>query len=274
MWVPDETHEATWDLARTRAAVVEDYRRKRQHVSAFLLRHRLIFEGNTTWKGRHLRWSHTQRNGSTDWMPCCRRSSLIGRWPVVAAFQAVRDVGFTSAATLVAGAGDIRRFDHPRQLMAFLGLVPSERSTGETRRQGGITKSGKSRARSPDRKQHGPIAIREASGVITKTAKHTFQSRFVVLRGRLRSAADGAGQAEDCRHITAVAREIAAFLWDLPRHVGPLFGSARPHHFLEANPTGLGRKTATSTLESGHQAATSSASTTKITSLVVTTSSS
>jgi transposase len=67
--------------------------------------------------------------------------------PVVAAFQAVRGVGFTNAATLVAEAGDIRRFDHPRQLMAFLGLVPSERSTRETRRQGGITKTGNSRAR-------------------------------------------------------------------------------------------------------------------------------
>ena len=56
-------------------------------------------------------------------------------------------VGFLTATALVAEAGDIRRFDHPRQLMAFLGLVPSERSTGETRRQGGITRAGNVRAR-------------------------------------------------------------------------------------------------------------------------------
>jgi transposase len=67
--------------------------------------------------------------------------------PVVSAFQAMRGVQFMTAVTVVAEAGDLRRFDHSRQLMAFLGLVPSERSTGETRRQGGITKTGNSSAR-------------------------------------------------------------------------------------------------------------------------------
>ena len=61
--------------------------------------------------------------------------------PVVAAFQALRGVGFLTATILGAEAGDLRRFDHPRQLMAFLGLVPSEHSTGETRQRGGITKT-------------------------------------------------------------------------------------------------------------------------------------
>ena len=69
--------------------------------------------------------------------------------PVVAAFQAMRGVRFITAVTLVVEAGDLRRFEHPRQLMAFLGLVPSERSTGETKRQGGITKTGNSRAPKP-----------------------------------------------------------------------------------------------------------------------------
>ena len=72
--------------------------------------------------------------------------------PVVAAFQALRGVGFLTATILVAEAGDLRRFDHPRQLMAFLGLVPSEHSTGETRQRGGITKTGNTHARkAPDR---------------------------------------------------------------------------------------------------------------------------
>jgi transposase len=159
--VPDETHEAVRDLVRTRATAVEDYRRKRQHVTAFLLRHGRIFEGQTTWKGRHLRWLDTQnfihpaqRLAYQEMLNAMRAGAeridrldtmlleIIPQWtmaPVVDAFQAVRGIGFTNAATLVAEAGDIRRFDHPRQLMAFLGLVPSERSTGETRRQGGIT---------------------------------------------------------------------------------------------------------------------------------------
>lgn len=60
VWVPDETHEAVRDLVRTRAVAVEDYRRKRQHVSSFLLRHGRNYEGTATWKGRHLQWLDRQ----------------------------------------------------------------------------------------------------------------------------------------------------------------------------------------------------------------------
>ena len=249
VWVPDETHEAVRDLVRTRAAAVEDCRRKRQHVAAFLLRHGRIFEGKTTWKGRHLRWLDTQNfvhpaqrlayqemlNGVRAGVDRLDRldamlMEIIPAWtmaPVVAAFQAVRGVGFTNAATLVAEAGDIRRFDNPRQLMAFLGLVPSERSTGETRRQGGITKTGNSRARKAlieaawtyrhpagigpahqDRQAHLPEQIRE----IAWKAQVRLCARYrkLMARGKLKTVA-----------TTAVAREIAAFLWDIARHVDP-----------------------------------------------------
>src|SRR3954467_10029644 len=60
VWVPDETHEAVRDLVRTRAMAVEDYRRKRQHLSAFLLRLRRTYAGTASWKGRHLRWLDEQ----------------------------------------------------------------------------------------------------------------------------------------------------------------------------------------------------------------------
>lgn len=56
MWVPDETHEAVRDLVCTRAMAVEDYRRKRQHVTSFLLRHGRVYEAKAGWKGRHMRW--------------------------------------------------------------------------------------------------------------------------------------------------------------------------------------------------------------------------
>ena len=61
--------------------------------------------------------------------------------PVVSVFQAMRGVSFIAAVIFVAELGDLRRFDSPRQLMSYLGLVPSERSTGETVRRGGITKT-------------------------------------------------------------------------------------------------------------------------------------
>jgi hypothetical protein len=67
--------------------------------------------------------------------------------PVVAAYQAMRGVSFIVAVTFVAEIGDVRRFDNPRQLMAFLGLVPSERSTGATVRRAGLTLAGNRRAR-------------------------------------------------------------------------------------------------------------------------------
>jgi transposase len=67
--------------------------------------------------------------------------------PVVAAYQALRGVSFIVAVTFVSEVGDVRRFDNPRQLMAFLGLVPSERSTGDTVKRGGLTLAGNRRAR-------------------------------------------------------------------------------------------------------------------------------
>ncbi len=164
VWVPDETHEAVRNLVRTRVTAIEDYRRKRQHVAAFLLRHGRTYEGKSSWKGRHLRWldrqnfAHpAQRLAFQEMLNAVRAAAerierleaaleeIVPSWtmaPVVAAFQTMRGVKFLTATTMVAEAGDLRRFDHPRRLMAFLGLVPSERSTGDTRRQGGITKTG------------------------------------------------------------------------------------------------------------------------------------
>ena len=67
--------------------------------------------------------------------------------PVVDALQALRGVQFTVAVTTVAELGDLTRFENPRQLMNYLGLTPSEYSTGERRRQGGITETGNTHAR-------------------------------------------------------------------------------------------------------------------------------
>ena len=77
-------------------------------------------------------------------------TEVVSTWsmaPVIAAYQAVRGVAFLTAVTFVAEIGDVRRFDTPRQLMAYLGLVPSENSTGERVRRGSITKAGNRRAR-------------------------------------------------------------------------------------------------------------------------------
>ena len=136
VWVPDETHEAVRDLVRTRAMAVEDYRRKRQHVTAFLLRHGRSYDGKTSWRGRHKRWLDgqnfarpAQRLAYQEMLNAVQSSverldrleaaliELVPDWtmaPVVAAFQAMRGVEFMTAVTVVAEAGDLRRFEHPR----------------------------------------------------------------------------------------------------------------------------------------------------------------
>ena len=123
----------------------------------------------SSWRGRHARWLSEQSfahsahyvvlqealNAAEDAVAQLQRLGaalveIVPTWsmaPVVGAFQAMRGVSFIAAVIFVAELGDLRRFDNPRQLMSHLGLVPSERSTGERVRRGGITKAGNSRAR-------------------------------------------------------------------------------------------------------------------------------
>ncbi len=148
--------------------------------------------------------------------------------PVVAAFQAMRGVGFLTATAVVAEAGDLRRFEHPRQLMAFLGLVPSERCTGDTRRQGGITKTGNSSARKA--LVEAAWTHRHSAGVGT-----THQRRQQLLPQRVREIAWKAQSrmCARCRRlaakgtlntvvITAIAREIGALCWAIAPEVEPV----------------------------------------------------
>jgi transposase len=168
VWVPDPMHEAIRDLVRARLAAVRALRQARQQLSGFLLRHGHHYN-RTAWTLMHRRWLSGLRfdqpihhivleeciaavEGAT-----ARRNRLeahidamLPDWslaPVVRSLQALRGMAMVAAATLVAELGDITRFAKPSQLMAYLGLVPSEHSSGNTRRQGGITKAGNGAAR-------------------------------------------------------------------------------------------------------------------------------
>src|SRR6516162_7169626 len=163
VWVPDQAHEAIRDLVRARLAAVRTLRQARQQLSGFLLRHGHHYN-RPAWTLMHrrclagLRFEHAVHHIVLE--DCiaaveaatARRDRLeahiaaaLPDWslaPVVHALQALRGMALVAAATLVAELGDITRFGNPRQLMAYLGLVPSEHSSGGTRRQGGITKAG------------------------------------------------------------------------------------------------------------------------------------
>ncbi len=168
VWVPDQTHEAIRDLVRARLAAVRTLRQARQQLSGFLLRQGYHYP-RPAWTLTHRRWlaglkfeqpvhhivledciaaveTATARRDRLE----AHIEAVLPDWslaPVVHALQALRGVALVSAATLVAELGDITRFTNPRQLMAYLGLVPSEHSSGSKRRQGGITKAGNGAAR-------------------------------------------------------------------------------------------------------------------------------
>jgi transposase len=169
VWVPDDAHEAMRDLIRARSTAVRVLSKSRQHLQGFLLRHGRVYAGKTGWTLAYRRWLTTIRfdhtaqqlvlqdyiHAVTDAEARVQRltqqiEDLAQNWsqaPVVAALQAMRGVAFVVAVTLVAEVGDFKRFANPRQLMAYLGLVPSEHSSGRTVHRAGITKAGNALAR-------------------------------------------------------------------------------------------------------------------------------
>jgi transposase len=169
VWVPDEAHEAIRDLVRARLAAVRSLRQARQQLSGLLLRNGRHYHGRTPWSLAHRRWMADLKFAqpvhyvvledciATVDVAKERRDRLeakiiavLPEWslaPVVEALQALRGIALVAAATLVAELGDITRFSNPRQLMAYIGLVPSEHSSGRSRRQGEITKAGNAVAR-------------------------------------------------------------------------------------------------------------------------------
>jgi transposase len=249
IWVPDVVHEAIRDLVRARDAVVADLRRKRQLISAFLLRHGRIYSGKSSWRGRHARWLSEQSfahpahyvvlqealNAAEDAVEQLQRLEaalveIVPTWsmaPVVSAYQAMRGISFIASVIFVAELGDLRRFDSPRQLMNYLGLVPSERSTGATVRRGGITKAGNSRARRV--LVEGAWTYRHAARVgrvlldrmrdLPKSVRDIAWKAQLRLCSRHRKLLLGGKPATVV--VTAIAREMAAFLWAIAREVPP-----------------------------------------------------
>jgi transposase len=249
IWVPDPDHEAVRELVRAREAAMEDLRQKRQHLQAFLLRHGRIFPGRKPWTRAHARWLaeltfehpaqylvlREYRQAIADAETRLARltaqvTEVAAAWsmaPVVAAYQALRGVALLTAVTFVAEIGDVRRFESPRQLMAYLGLVPSERSTGERVWRGSITKAGNPRARRvliegawtyrfPARMSR---LLQERQARLPKIVREIAWKAQVRLCGRYRKLM-AAGKRQTVV-TTAIAREMAAFLWAIGREVEP-----------------------------------------------------
>jgi transposase len=169
VYIPQEEDEALRDLSRAREDALGDLKAAKFRLKAFLLRHDIRYTGRATWNPAHLRWlsevvcatpaqqmvfqeyvravnEHTERLHRLEQ----ELQEHVKTWrfnPVVEALQAWRGVQFTVAVTMVAELGDLTRFDTPKELLKVLGLIPSEYSSAERRRQGSITKAGNTHAR-------------------------------------------------------------------------------------------------------------------------------
>ena len=169
IYVPDTEDEAIRDLTRARNDAKNAERKAKQRLHSFLLRHEYIYPGKTKWIKSHFIWlaqlkmKHTaQQIAFQEYIDavkdCTERIARLDeqilkaadewRWgPTVKALQALRGVSLLTAVNMAAEIGDFNRFQNPKELMAYLGLVPSEYSSGNRIRRGGITKTGNSHAR-------------------------------------------------------------------------------------------------------------------------------
>jgi transposase len=245
VYVPAVEDEAMRDLCRAREDAIHDLKAAQFRRTAFLLRHDIRYTGRATWGPAHLRWlsevvcltpaqqivcqeyiravtDHTERLARleqelTDQMPTWRLA------PVGDALQALRGVQFTVAVTTVAELGDLTRFENPRQLMNYLGLTPSEYSTGERRRQGGIPKTGNTHARRA--LIEGAWAYRYAAKVsrhlqlrlekVSKPIQDISWKAQVRLCKRYRQLSARGKNANQV--VVAIARELSAFMWAIAK---------------------------------------------------------
>jgi len=245
--VPDERDEALRDLVRARTDAVTDRRDNRHRLKAFLLRHGYKYSGQSSWTEAHLRYlrelvlAHAAHKvvleeyllAITQATERIHRleahlATLAADWrmkPVVDALQGLRGVQLLTAVALVAELGDLTRFAHPRQLMAYLGLVPSESSSGGTRRQGSITKAGNSHARwfVVEAAQHYRLAPKVSKELAPRQAQLPARLKEISWNAQVRLHQKYWAMLLRGKRVqtvqVAVARELVGFIWATARQV-------------------------------------------------------
>jgi transposase len=245
--VPDERDEAVRDLSRAREDAVAARLKARQQLKALLLRHGRRYSGRSSWTAAHERYLATvsfahpaQDIAFTEYRQAVKdgherverlTESLRAQtehWrlkPVVQALMCLRGIDFVAAVTLVAEIGDFSRFAHPREVMAFLGLIPSEYTSGDTRRQGPITKTGNGHARRVlvEAAWNYRFGARLSRILQTRQEGQPKPIRDIAWRAQLRLAQRyrrlNSRKLHANKICVAIARELAGFLWDIARHV-------------------------------------------------------
>lgn len=246
VWVPDAAHEALRDLVRAREAAKKDQLKARHRLGKFLLRHGRRPEGLKAWTKQHLEWIKThvhfdqpaQEATMADYLEevdhvaarilklekaideAVRQAQPEIR-AVIEALQALRGVAQTTAATIVSELGSPSRFQSPRQLMGYSGLVAREHSSGNRVQRGGITKTGNSHLRrvlveAAWAYQHRPnvtgfllrrqknLALSEQAKKIAWKAQQRLHKRYKLFAAR--------GKNKN-QIVTALGRELLGFVW-------------------------------------------------------------
>jgi transposase len=202
VYIPESTDEAMRDLCRARSDAVDDRRRARHRLKGFLLRHGYRYQGKSAWTQAHMRYlrelvlPHPAMKAileeylmgietASERIAGCERtmSDLLGTWrlqPAVRALMAMKGFQMVAAMILVSELGEVHRFTHPRQVMAYLGLIPTENTSSERRRQ----------------------------GAISWKAQKRLHSRYSCLAAR---------RLQRNKAIVAIARELCGFIWELLR---------------------------------------------------------
>jgi len=247
IYVPEPEDEAVRDLSRSRETAMKDLKDAKYQLKALLLRNNINSKVKDNWSLQYLRWlaelvlPHPcqqivlQEAVSTITERLKRLKRLdnelthqVKAWryyPVVKAIQAMRGVRLLVATGVIAELGDLTRFDHPRKLMSYLGLVPSEHSSGGKRRLGAITKCGNSRARrllveGAHSYKHNANISKEMQlrqeGLPKEIINMAWQAQLRLCRRYNRLMQKG-------KHrnvvVTAVAREMIAYIWAISREV-------------------------------------------------------
>lgn len=247
--VPDARDEAMRDLTRAREDAVRARLKVRQQLKAMLLRHGKAYSGKTSWGTTHERylsriafehpaqqiaWAEyrsalLQAHERVERITAALREQAE-HWryaDVVKALMCFKGIDFVAAVTLVAELGDLHRFAHPRALMAYLGLVPSERSSGPSRHQGSITKTGNSHVRRMlvEAAWCYRYSARMSRPVTERQKDQPEAVRMIAWRAQLRLcarhrklSARGMNSPKVC---VAIARELIGFVWEAARAVQP-----------------------------------------------------
>ena len=247
IYVPEPEDEAVRDLSRAREVAMKDLKDAKYQLKALLLRNNINYKGTANWTQKHLRWltelvlphpaqhivlqeflhTITERISRLERLDN-ELTHHVHQWryyPVVKAIQAMRGVRLLVATGVVAELGDLSRFDHPRKLMSYLGLVPSEHSSGGKRHIGAITKCGNGRARRL--LVEGAHTYRYAANISTDMQKRQEGLPKDIIdiawKAQLRLCKRYKKMIAKGKHynlvVTAIAREMIAYIWAIAKEV-------------------------------------------------------